>query len=193
MPIRSLLILSVGGVRGAITLAGVMTLPLALDSGEPFPGRELAIMLAATTIIVSLLGASISLPLLLRGMPQTPDSHFRSQHALARNHAREAASAALAREIQHLAGDVPGAAQSAYGGTVERILANLDDALGDAPSDDELDAETTRNRRNDRHLQQLAVQAARSAIFHLARQGKVSDELAREMVRRLDLDELRIF
>jgi len=47
---------SVAGVRGAPTMAGVMTLPLALPNGEPFPARQLAIFLAASVIVVSLLG-----------------------------------------------------------------------------------------------------------------------------------------
>ena len=38
--------MSVAGVRGAITLAGVLTLPLVLNDGTPFPARDLAIFLA---------------------------------------------------------------------------------------------------------------------------------------------------
>src|SRR5258705_3168002 len=41
------LALAFAGVRGAITLAGVLSIPLALPGGAPFPGRDLAISLAA--------------------------------------------------------------------------------------------------------------------------------------------------
>ncbi len=190
--VRSLLILSVGGVRGAITLAGVLTLPLTLDSGEPFPARELAILLAATTIIVSLLVASVGLPLLLRGMAAPADKLHLDQHALARRSAQDAASARLEEEILTLAPDSPDAA-AAYARTVAHILANLDDALGKLPSGGDAPASAEPTHDNERRLQQLAVQAAREAIFQLARQHKISDELAREMALHLDMDELRLY
>src|SRR3546814_4647016 len=53
--------MSFAGVRGAITLAGVLTLPLAMGDGSPFPARDLAIFLAMGVIIVSLIVASIGL------------------------------------------------------------------------------------------------------------------------------------
>jgi Na+/H+ antiporter len=69
---RLLLATSLAGVRGAITLAGVMTLPLALPSGAPFPARDLTIFLASTVILISLVAASVGLPRLLRGMTRRP-------------------------------------------------------------------------------------------------------------------------
>ncbi|MEO7468261.1 MAG: Na+/H+ antiporter, partial [Sphingobium limneticum] len=64
---------SFAGVRGAITLAGVLTLPLALNDGTPFPARDLAIFLAAGVIVVSLILASIALPFLLKGLTMPPE------------------------------------------------------------------------------------------------------------------------
>ena len=63
---------SLAGVRGTITLAGVMTLPLAMDDGSPFPARDLAILLAAGVIIVSLVAASVALPRLLNNLSLPP-------------------------------------------------------------------------------------------------------------------------
>lgn len=65
---RLVLAMSLAGVRGAITLAGVMTLPRLLPDGQPFPGRDLAIALAAGVIVVSLLLATVALPPVLRGL-----------------------------------------------------------------------------------------------------------------------------
>src|SRR5690606_34617380 len=56
---RLVAVMSLAGVRGAITLAGVITLPLLLPNGTPFPARDLAIFLAAGVIIMSLTVASI--------------------------------------------------------------------------------------------------------------------------------------
>ena len=52
---RLLAAMSLAGVRGAITLAGILTLPLAMNDGTSFPARDLVIFLAAGVIILSLM------------------------------------------------------------------------------------------------------------------------------------------
>jgi CPA1 family monovalent cation:H+ antiporter len=69
---RLVLAMSLAGVRGAITLAGVMTLPLLMPDGTPFPARELTVFLATAVILLSLAMASIGLPRLLKGL-QLPE------------------------------------------------------------------------------------------------------------------------
>src|SRR5690349_24894605 len=64
---------SFAGVRGAITLAGVFTFPLAMPDGSPFPARALCILIAAGVIVLSLAWASVSLPRLLAGLTLPPD------------------------------------------------------------------------------------------------------------------------
>jgi Na+/H+ antiporter len=61
---KSLLILTISGVRGAVTLAGAFSIPFVLGDGSPFPERDLIIFIAAGVILMSLLIASIFLPLL---------------------------------------------------------------------------------------------------------------------------------
>ncbi|QGQ97265.1 Na+/H+ antiporter [Paenibacillus psychroresistens] len=60
----NIMIISVSGVRGALTLAGAFSIPLFLHSGAPFPERSLMIFLAAGVILLSLIVASIALPIL---------------------------------------------------------------------------------------------------------------------------------
>ncbi|MCT4780824.1 MULTISPECIES: Na+/H+ antiporter [Exiguobacterium] len=55
------------GVRGTITMVGVLSLPFVTESGEGFPERSLIIFLAAGVIIFTLVLATILLPLLNRG------------------------------------------------------------------------------------------------------------------------------
>jgi CPA1 family monovalent cation:H+ antiporter len=64
--LKMLLMTSVSGVRGAVTLAGAFSIPLVLNDGTPFPERDLIIFLAAVVILLSLLSASMFLPLLAR-------------------------------------------------------------------------------------------------------------------------------
>lgn len=51
------------GVRGAVTMAGVLSVPLVTDSGQPFPQRALMLFIAAITIILSLVVAIVFLPI----------------------------------------------------------------------------------------------------------------------------------
>lgn len=59
-------IITISGVRGAVTLAGAFTIPFVLADGSPFPERSLIIFIAAGVILVTLLIASIFLPVLAR-------------------------------------------------------------------------------------------------------------------------------
>ncbi|MFD0669933.1 Na+/H+ antiporter [Cohnella sp. GCM10027633] len=61
---KMLAMTSLSGVRGAVTLAGAFSIPLLLDNGAPFPERSLVIFLAAVVILLSLVAASVFLPLL---------------------------------------------------------------------------------------------------------------------------------
>lgn len=63
---RELLIASFAGVRGAITLAGVLSIPLLLPTGDVFPARYELVFLAAGVILFSLFVGVIMLPILLQ-------------------------------------------------------------------------------------------------------------------------------
>jgi len=64
--LRAICIITISGVRGAVTLAGAFTIPYVLADGGPFPQRSLIIFIAAGVILVTLLTASIFLPILAR-------------------------------------------------------------------------------------------------------------------------------
>lgn len=188
--LRALLILCVGGVRGAVTLAGVMSLPLLLDSGQPFPARDLAIFLASCVIIISLLVASVGLPWLVRGMP-APAAPYTSQRRIAQNAAHAAVTECLDRELKGLEEMSSHEAERVREDTIPRILSALGDALQmSAPSDGGDRARI--ERLTEMKLHRAALDAARNAISKLARQHTISDALARDMIQRLDADELRL-
>ena len=56
---------TVSGVRGAITLAGVLSLPM-MFAGEPFHDRNVMIFIAGAVIVLSILIGAIGLPMLLK-------------------------------------------------------------------------------------------------------------------------------
>ena len=60
---RYALLAGLSGVRGAVTMAGILSLPLRMPSGDPFPERDLVLFIASGVVIFSLLAAVITLPL----------------------------------------------------------------------------------------------------------------------------------
>lgn len=63
---KTSLLVSLTGVRGTVTMVGVLSIPLLLENGDGFPQRSLLLFLAAGTILFTLILATVSLPLLNR-------------------------------------------------------------------------------------------------------------------------------
>ena len=63
---RYISITTIAGVRGAVTLAGAFTIPYFLANGDVFPERSLIIFIAAGVILVTLVLASIFLPIIAK-------------------------------------------------------------------------------------------------------------------------------
>ncbi|MGH2417262.1 MAG: Na+/H+ antiporter, partial [Candidatus Limnocylindria bacterium] len=103
-PARVVLILGWGGMRGAVSLAAALALPLQTDAGEPFPGRGLVIFLAFAVILVTLLGQGLTLPTLIRRLGVVDDGSL--EHEVI--HARTVASEAALVRIEELRSEVPG-------------------------------------------------------------------------------------
>ncbi|SER98542.1 Na+/H+ antiporter [Psychrobacillus sp. OK032] len=64
--LRYISITTISGVRGAVTLAGAFTIPYFLANGDVFPERSLIIFIAAGVILVTLVLASIFLPIIAK-------------------------------------------------------------------------------------------------------------------------------
>lgn len=189
-PLRVLLAMSLAGVRGAITLAGVMTLPLTMPDGAPFPARDLTIFLASTVILISLVAASIGLPRLLGGMHFPEEPAEQQEEDLARREAASAAIAAVERaqmELMHKGDEC-----DMYPAAAGRVIALYQHRLDTTGASD--DGEAARHRQLDtaeRALRLAALQAERRTIFNLARHEHISDEISRKLVREIDLVEAR--
>ena len=180
---------SFAGARGAITLAGILTLPLTTLDGAAFPARDLAIFLAMGVIITSLVAASIGLPILLRDLDLPAEPGSRAQADEARTAAADAALAALDKVI----GAVP----------ENRVDAPVYAAVGDRLSElyrrrldghsqlEGLDISRGEYERVERELVLVALRAERGEIRQRLRSGKLKSEVARQLIRDLDLAEMR--
>lgn len=65
-PWQHLVVVANGGMRGAISLALALSLPLATQNGASFPERDLIIFVTFGVILVTLVLQGLSLPLLIR-------------------------------------------------------------------------------------------------------------------------------
>ncbi|MEZ2717644.1 Na+/H+ antiporter [Niallia circulans] len=69
--IKNTLLVSLTGVRGAVTMAGVLSIPFVIHTGQGFPERSLILFLAAGVIMFTLLAATIFLPFLSKSSGET--------------------------------------------------------------------------------------------------------------------------
>lgn len=181
--------MSLAGVRGAITLAGVLTLPLALRDGTPFPARDLAIVLAAGVILVSLVVASVGLPRVLRGLELPPEPSRQTEIDQTRLAAAHAAIQAIEDE-QHAMG-AGQADADLYTEASVRIMelyrARIDGRL-ESP---ESAAAQRKLEKVERQLRLVGLRAERDEIYRRIRAREVEDEVGRKLVRDIDLMEAR--
>ncbi|OPJ96880.1 Na+/H+ antiporter [Serratia marcescens] len=184
---RDLFVAAFAGVRGAVTLAGVLSIPLFLLDGSPFPGRYQLVFIASGVILLSIVVGIVTLPFLLRGnLPPEEDQEeaFSVSEALAR------------------------AATKAVNETKEKLLV--------APPDDatpELIEETTRRmldvlqrkiltkedvknivalKRLEKQLYLASLHAEREELYRLRRMKKISHEKQRKLLHRIDITEVLI-
>jgi CPA1 family monovalent cation:H+ antiporter len=180
---------TLAGARGAVTLSGVMTLPLALQDAAAFP-RDLAIALAAGVIVVSLVTANVGLPLVMRGVALPRGS---SEHR-EKDEARQAAAAAAIKAIEHdlMKASYEGADAVLHREAGERVLAQYrqraDGRTANMPDRELL----WRVEEIEHGLLRLAFEAERHELYRFAQAGRLTDETVRHLVRDIDLQETRI-
>jgi CPA1 family monovalent cation:H+ antiporter len=185
---RLVLATSFAGVRGALTMAGVFTLPLTLADGSPFPGRQLAILLASAVIVVSLLLASVLLPRLLRGLEVPLETNAEQEEDRARQAAVEAAVSAVERAGRAHAGDPDAELHASAYGMVSNLYRNRlrNIQLNQGPG-----ADAHAARAAEREYRLTALRAERDTILLLGRRREISDETARKLLQEIDLVEAR--
>ncbi len=158
---------AIAGVRGAVTLAAALTLPLTMTDGSAFPAREIAIFLCASVIVVWLIGASIALPLLLRDV-QLPDDHAGEDHLRVRGLLARSAIAELEYQPPSVAAD--------------HILELYRSRLID-PTDN------TDRPQLERELRLLGIGVERATLRELLMTKQVTEAMYHRITHELDLIE----
>jgi CPA1 family monovalent cation:H+ antiporter len=180
---REQLVMGWCGMRGALSLAAALAIPLQATGGGPFPARSLVIFLTYTTILLTLVPAALSLPVLLRRLGLAETGARRRETIEAR---RRLAHAAL-EQLEALAGDdsLPEATVNRLRGIHEARLERLESQLGDD------DDERAHRTGDERRARQELLAAQRRELAEL-RGGGLPADTARELLRELDLEESRL-
>jgi CPA1 family monovalent cation:H+ antiporter len=170
------------GVRGVVSLAAALAIPLTLDNGQPFPHRDLILIVTFGVIIFTLVGQGLLLPYVVRwlGLADYTDNERRNE-AIAELAARHAAIetarqrlAAVAAE-RGLPDDVVGQLQARH----ESRLRQVPRAPGDGLKLARLGAD----------LELELIAAERDYLYELHRRGEITDEARRRIEYELDLEE----
>ena len=188
--LRLVAAMSLAGVRGAITLAGVLTLPLTLLDGTAFPARDLAIFLAAGVIIVSMLVASVGLPRVLKHLELPPEPSHDAEFHRVRAAASEAAIQAIEAEHNLIAEGKPD--PDIYTDAAALVMAHYRQRIDGRLQTSETEAVARRMMAIERRLRLAGLKAERAEIFRAARRRELNGEVARKMVRDIDLLEARL-
>ena len=173
------------GLRGAVSLAAALSLPLRTDDGSPFPGRDLIIFLTFCVILATLVGQGLTLPAVIRWTGLEEDGLDDREDAKARIKASEAALARLEELVDEdwVRDDTAERVRGSYRFRTGRFVARLN-----GEDDDGIESRSQDFQRLRREL----LDAERGALEALRRAGTISNDVWLRVGRDLDLEEERL-
>jgi CPA1 family monovalent cation:H+ antiporter len=179
------LVIAWSGMRGAVSLAAALALPLETDAGAPFPERDLIVFLTFCVIFATLVVQGLSLGPLIRRL-QVRDDGATDREEM---HARLAATKAALAQLDALAeeewtrDDTIERLRALYSYRKRRFAARAGAIEDDGYEDRAMTYQLT--------LQSVLV-AQREALVRLRNDGTISNEVMHRVVRDFDLEESRL-
>jgi Na+/H+ antiporter len=174
------------GLRGAVSMAAALSLPLETDAGAKLPGRDVIVFVTFVVVLVTVVGQGLTLPTLARRLGVAADGAEEEREELM---ARLAASKAALTELDALAVE-----DWARPSAVERVreqyqLRKRRDAaragkIEDVGYEDE-------SQTHQRILKRM-YSAERQAVVALRNTGEISNEVMHRLERELDLEEAHL-
>jgi CPA1 family monovalent cation:H+ antiporter len=173
------------GMRGAVSLAAALALPLTTDSGTPFPDRELIVFLTFAVILGTLVVQGLTLPRLIHLLDLEEDRLAEKEEAKARIQAAEAALARLEELMEEdwVLEDTAERLRGLYTFRRERFRSRFEPE-GDRSVED--------RSANYQRLRHELLEAERRTVLELRRSGRIDDDVMRRVVRDLDLEDARL-
>jgi Na+/H+ antiporter len=173
------------GVRGSLALAAALSLPATTDSGDPFPGRDLIVLITLIVIVATLLAQGMTLRPLLRVLGLTDRDLARREESQARARAAEAALERLDEVARRH--ELPDGSRRWLRREYE-FRRDRFEAQAQNGGDSELEARSEKVAAADSEL----LDAARAAVVELEARGEVRADVAQRVLRDLDLDSARV-
>jgi CPA1 family monovalent cation:H+ antiporter len=175
------------GMRGAVSLAAALALPLHTDAGAPLPGRELIQFITFTLILVTVVGQGLTLPWLIRRLGAVEDGTEEEHEEL---RARLVIARAALNRVDELERE-----DWTRDGTVERLRRQYEYRqrrfkIRAGKLEDEEDIEEG-SLAYQRMLHEIYA-AQRQALVELRNGREISSEVMRRVERELDLEESRL-
>jgi CPA1 family monovalent cation:H+ antiporter len=173
------------GMRGAVSMAAALAIPLETDAGVPFPGRDEILIVTFGVILFTVVVQGLTLPALIRRLDVTDDGSEDEEEVRARI---EAADAAIIR-VEELAEE-----EWTREGTIERVRAlyqyrrNRFAARTGEVEDDGYEDRSVAYQR----LMHLVYDAQRDTLVRLRNEGRISNDVMHRIERELDLEESRL-
>jgi monovalent cation/hydrogen antiporter len=176
------------GVRGIVSLAAALALPLALANGAPFPDRDLILLLTFSVIMVTLVGQGLILPLVVRALGLISTGRHEQDALRAEEYdARRRAIEAALDQLDRLSREGRFAAE-----IIQRLRAEQQDRLRTIR--DSSDRDVSRREVGEIHgeIELALIGVERHEIDRLFRKGSLNGEGRRRIERELDLREAHI-
>jgi len=172
------------GMRGADSLAGALAIPFVLRNGEPFPGRDLILLLTFCVIFATLVLQGLSLAPLVRWLGVVDDHATEKEERLARLKANEAALARL-EEL--------GSSNRGRPKTIERLRAEYEDRIRQLGIEAPDEERVSRLYSPDfEELSREMLQTERDTVIALRNEEAINDQALRRIQRDIDLAEARL-
>ncbi len=182
------------GMRGAVSLAAALSIPITVRGGGEFPYRDLIIFLTFAAIVFTVCVEGLSLPVLLRRLALNLDREELREEDIARLVAAEGALARIARlrEEEWVREDTADRMANLYRFRRRRFRTRLGKEIGDdglpVPDDEDANERSLDYQRLVREI----LEAQRDALISLRREGRISDDTMRRIERDLDLEDARL-
>jgi CPA1 family monovalent cation:H+ antiporter len=180
---RAVFVIGFTGVRGAVSLAAALALPLALPSGQGFPDRDLIQFVSFGVILITLVGLGLTLPSVVRllGVAKEARHEHKAEHQSEIAARREALAVAL-RQLDDITDD-----RELSDEVVNLLRARHETRASLLPSS--FDDEAREISATGIALVRELIEVERKFIHAQLRDGKITDESRRRIERDLDLEE----
>lgn len=177
-------VLSWAGMRGVVSLGAAFALPLTTDAGGDFPGRDLILLITLVVIVVTLVGQGFTLPFIIRRARLRADTQARLLQEAAAQHRASAVAMERLDMLGTEDGIPPGVLERLRQAAEKRQLAAWE-RLGSGGGTHGRETPSAAYRRLRREL----LLAERAELIRLRDTGHLSDEVLRDVLRDLDLEE----